>query len=212
MRRHSARHVSGRISGLLAAACLTVVTLDDAWPQASNPVAAPAWITAQLPGATQVGQGMLRFLGLAVYDAALFASPAESPGQEVLRRSFALSLRYNMRFSGASIAQTSIDEIKRLGRGTPEQHARWLARMSTIFPDVARNDQITGIHRPGLGALFFFNERFLGQIEDPAFSDAFFSIWLAPETREPSLRQALLAGLDLRTAPDTPRPSSGVSR
>lgn len=195
MRRHKTKNSSGRIAGLLAAACLVIVTPFAVSAQGTSPGVAPAWLTAQLPGATQVGKGILRFLGLSVYDAELFASPAESPGQEIFRRSFALSLRYNMRFSGASIAQTSIDEIKRLGRGTPEQHDRWLAQMTSVFPDVARNDQITGIYRPGLGALFFFNARFLGQIEDPIFSEAFFGIWLAPETREPSLRQALLAGV-----------------
>lgn len=173
---------------------------------------APPWLASQLPGAVPVGQGMLRFLGLSVYDAVLFAPITEARGQEILNSPFALTLRYRMRFTGASIAQTSIDEIKRLGRGSAEQHAAWLSQMLSIFPDVAREDQITGIHRPKQGALFFLNDRVLGQINDPEFSAAFFGIWLAPGTREPSLRAALLAGLNTPAASDGQSPPQRTAR
>jgi hypothetical protein len=155
---------------------------------------------------------MLRFLGLSVYDAVLFAPITEARSEEILNSPFALTLRYRMRFTGASIAQTSIDEIKRLGRGSAEQHAAWLSQMLSIFPDVAREDQITGIHQPKQGALFFLNDRPLGQINDPEFSAAFFGIWLAPGTREPSLRAALLAGLNTPAASDGQSPPQRIAR
>lgn len=173
---------------------------------------APPWLASQLPGAVPIGQGMLRFLGLSVYDAVLFAPITEAVGQEILNSPFALTLRYRMRFTGASIAQTSIDEIKRLGRGSAEQHATWLSQMIAIFPDVAREDQITGIHRPKQGALFYFNDRLLGQINDPEFAAAFFGIWLAPGTREPGLRAALLAGLNTPAASDGRSPPQRTAR
>jgi hypothetical protein len=199
-----------RQAPLLAAICLAAMAMPLAYGQQNQPdKASPPWLAGQLPDALQVGQGILRFLGLSVYDASLFVSARESPTQDIFKRSFALSLRYKMRFTGSSIAQTSIDEIKRLGRGTPEQQTTWLGRMVDVFPDVAREDQLTGIHRPGQGAVFFFNGRFLGQIDDPLFSEAFFSIWLSPDTREPRLREALLEALtasgSTRGAVQTPR-------
>jgi len=174
---------------------LTVFGLRHSWAQGNaRVIQPPSWVLTQLPSATFIGQGSLRFLGLAVYDAVLFA-PAETRPEAVLRQPLALTLTYKMGFSGQSIAQRSIEEMQRLRRGNASQQEAWLARMQTVFPDVARGDQLTGIHLPAQGARFFFNGRFVGQIDDPIFSEAFFSIWLDPETREPSLRQALLSGL-----------------
>ena len=174
---------------------LTIIGLRQSWAQGNmRAVSPPSWVLTQLPSATFTGQGSLRFLGLAVYDAMLFA-PAEARAEAILRQPLALTLTYKMGFSGQSIAQRSIEEMQRLRRGNASQHETWLARMQTVFPDVARGDQLTGIHLPAQGARFFFNGRFVGQIDDPIFSEAFFSIWLDPETREPSLRQALLSGL-----------------
>lgn len=174
---------------------LTLLGLGQSLAQGSNRgVSPPSWVLTQLPSATFTGQGSLRFLGLPVYDAVLFA-PAETRPEAILRQPLALTLTYKMGFSGQSIAQRSIEEMQRLRRGNSSQHEAWLTRMQTVFPDVSRGDQLTGIHLPGQGARFFFNGRFVGQIDDPVFSEAFFSIWLDPETREPSLRQALLSGL-----------------
>ena len=172
---------------------LTLLGLGQSLAQGSNRgVSPPSWVLTQLPSATFTGQGSLRFLGLPVYDAVLFA-PAETRPEAILRQPLALTLTYKMGFSGQSIAQRSIEEMQRLRRGNSSQHEAWLTRMQTVFPDVSRGDQLTGIHLPGQGARFFFNGRFVGQIDDPVFSEAFFSIWLDPETREPSLRQALLS-------------------
>ena len=185
---------------------LTLLGLGQSLAQGSNRgVSPPSWVLTQLPSAAFTGQGSLRFLGLPVYDAVLFA-PAETRPEAILRQPLALTLTYKMGFSGQSIAQKSIEEMQRLRRGNSSQHEAWLTRMQTVFPDVSRGDQLTGIHLPGQGARFFFNGRFVGQIDDPIFSEAFFSIWLDPETREPSLRQALLSGL----APPT-HTSSGAS-
>lgn len=177
---------------------LTIFGLRQSWAQENaRVIQPPSWVLTQLPSITFTGQGSLRFWGLAVYDAVLF-TPAGVRPESLLRQPLALTLTYKMGFSGQSIAQRSIEEMQRLGRGSSSQHMAWRTRMQTVFPDVARGDQLTGIHLPGQGARFFFNDLFVGQIDDPVFSEAFFSIWLDPNTREPSLREALLSGLGPR--------------
>ncbi len=64
--------------------------------------------------------------------------------------------------------------------------------MRRLFPDVAEGDALSGEHQPGVGARFARNGRPLGEVADPGFSRAFFSIWLDPRTSEPGLRAALL--------------------
>ncbi len=135
-----------------------------------------------------VGSGTLRFFGLRIYDATLW-SPG---GVWFASQPFALELRYARSFDGAAIARRSIEEI-RAQRSIPDATlARWEAQMRAIFPDVREGDRLIGVRIPGAGAVFYRDARKLGQIEDEAFADAFFGIWLHPATREPALRARLL--------------------
>ena len=135
-----------------------------------------------------VGQGTLTWLGLHIYDAALWAPD----GKVDVSKPFALVVRYARPLEGASIAERSIEEIARLGAGSASQHAAWRDGLRTLFPDVEPGDEIAGVHRPGKGARFYLNGRLLGEIAEPAFSRAFFSIWLDSRTRLPELRAALI--------------------
>jgi hypothetical protein len=143
-----------------------------------------------LPGAKQAGHGRLTWLGLHVYDARLYVS-----GQGMRPSApFALALRYARDFKGARIAESSADEMRRLGFGDEADLRRWRDAMSALFPDVKRGDELTGVAVPGRGAVFFHNGQRLGEIDDPAFAQAFFAIWLDPRTRAADLRRELLSG------------------
>lgn len=148
-----------------------------------SPPAPPARYALQ-----PVGQGTLSWFGLRVYDAALWAPD----GTLDFSRPFALVVRYARALDGAEIAARSIEEIERLGAGSPAQREAWAARLRAAIPDVAAGDQIAGVHRPAEGARFYLNGRLLGEVDDPAFSRAFFSIWLDPRTSVPELRAALI--------------------
>lgn len=138
----------------------------------------------------EIGAGSLHWFGLHVYDARLaVAGERFDPAQP-----FALTLRYARDFGGERIAQTSIDEIKRLGHGTSADHERWLEAMRRVLPDVKRGDELTGASLPGRGTHFFHNGRAVGAIDDPAFARAFYAIWLDPRTRVRELRAQLLGG------------------
>lgn len=141
-----------------------------------------------LPGYEAVGSGTLRFFGLRVYDATLWAPRgAWASGQP-----FALELRYARSFDGAATAKRSIEEI-RAQRSLPESTlARWEAQLAAIFPDVRDGDRLIGVRVPGEGAAFYQGTRPIGRIADELLADAFFDIWLAPATRAPELRARLL--------------------
>lgn len=135
-----------------------------------------------------LGQGEMRWFGLRLYDAELWAAGAAyDPAQ-----SFALRIRYARAFAGERLARTSIDEMRRLGWQGAELLARWQAEMQRIFPDVNAGDVLTGVFEPGRGARFYLGERLLGEVADPEFARAFAAIWLDPRTREPGLRRQLL--------------------
>jgi hypothetical protein len=151
---------------------------------------APVAAAAQAVPMREVGAGSLYWFGLHVYDARLsVAGERFDPAQ-----AFALTLRYARELSGERIAETSIDEIRRLGFGTPADHRRWLDEMRRLFPDVRRGDELTGAAAPGRGTQFLLNGRPIGAIDEPEFARAFFAIWFDPRTRSRDLRASLLGG------------------
>ncbi len=138
------------------------------------------------------GEATLRFLGLQVYRARLWAPPGFDPNR-LGEQALALELEYLRAFKGTAIAERSIVEMRRAGPFTDQQASAWQTAMQNIFPDVRPGDRITGIHRPGQGAEFLHNDRPAGRIDDAEFARLFFSIWLGPNTSEPALRRQLLA-------------------
>lgn len=158
-------------------------------------LAAPA-AAVELPAAAcnlmqscrMIGQGQLRWWGFHVYDAALW-SPS---GRWQAQAPYALDIRYARRVTGAQLAETSVDELRRLGIGDEAALARWGAAMRKLFPDVAPGSRLIGVHVPQRGALFYSATAYLGAIEEPEFARGFFAIWLDPRTQTPDLRAALL--------------------
>jgi hypothetical protein len=181
---------------LLAGAALgpttTVGLVGTAQAQGQAATEPPPEVRTALTGALWAGSARLRFFGLDVYDARLWVTPDFRAGSYALH-GLMLELAYLRRLSGQSIAERSLQEMRRASPLAPTQAQDWLAAMQAAFPDVKAGDRLTGLHSPGVGARFWFNGQPRAVIRDPEFSRLFFGIWLAESTSEPQLRRALLA-------------------
>lgn len=164
-----------------------------AWAPLRAQDAAPPELRAALPAARLRGQAELRFFGLHVYDIRLWADAA-TLAERWAELPLALEIEYARALVGARIAERSIDEMQRQADLPAARSARWQAEMTRLFPDVKQGDRLTGVHRPGEGARFYFNGAPRGELPDPEFARLFFGIWLSPQTSEPGLRQRLLGG------------------
>jgi hypothetical protein len=169
-------------------------------PHAPPPGGAPAEVTAEITGARLLGSGTLRFMGLRVYDARLWAGVA-APGPDWQAAPFALELQYLRNLKGSAIAERSLKEMERQGEISAVDGERWLGNMQQLFPDVKPGDRITGVNLPGVGARFFLNGQARGELREVAFARLFFGIWLSPRTSEPAMREQLLG---LKTARSSP--------
>lgn len=150
----------------------------------------PPAVCRALEDCRMVGQGTLRWWGFHVYDASLWSRS----GRWQAQAPYALDIRYARQLTGVQLADTSVDEMRRLGVRDEAALERWGAAMRRLFPDVAPGSRLIGLHLPQRGALFFTADRYLGTIEDPEFARYFFGIWLDTRTQKPDLRAALLAG------------------
>lgn len=130
------------------------------------------------------GSGEFRRFGFLIYEAVLWAAtdPVKPP--------IALELTYRRAIPGRKIVDASVEQMRDLGANENSLSA-WAEAMAAIFPDVSPGDQITGIYRSD-SAIFFYNNRPIGQIDDPEFARLFFGIWLDSRTSEPRLRNQLL--------------------
>jgi len=175
---------------LRAAACVLGLLLAVAAAAVNVPPALPEPVCSALEKCRMVGKGRLRWWGFHVYDAALWTRD----GRWRPDAPHVLDIVYARRISGAQLAATSIDEMRRLGVKDEARLARWDAAMRVVFPDVEAGSRLIGIHLPGRGAQFHSGSRPLGTIDDPEFARRFFEIWLDPRTQTPDLRTALLGG------------------
>ena len=152
---------------------------------------APAEVSSALPGLRLLGGGRLTFFALHIYDARLWVDAAfHAP--RFADAPLALELEYARSLQGELIAQRSLKEMRRTGDIGPPKADAWLAAMTRLFPDVAKGDRLTAVHQPGQALRFFFNGRLQGRVDDAEFAQRFIAIWLAPQTSEAQLRQALL--------------------
>jgi len=162
------------------------------WMRPAAAIAVPAEVAAELPAARLQGTGRVRFLGMRVYDARLWVG--ERAVADDWNVPFALEIEYLRALDGTRIAERSLDEMRRQGEIAPPTAERWLQQMTQIFPDVREGDRLTGLRVPQQGARFFLNARPRGEVRDAEFARRFFGIWLSPQTSDPTLRQALIAG------------------
>ena len=168
----------------------SLLLLPGAGVRARADLIAPPELAQELPGAHWRGGGSMRFMGVQLYEARLWApTPVQGdPAQTAL----ALELVYARTIKADLIVSSALREMQRVGSVTPEQATRWTQAMAALFPDIQPGDRLTGVQRPGQSARFFFNGKLRGEVADADFTRLFFGIWLSPRTAEPQLRAQLL--------------------
>ncbi len=145
----------------------------------------PLELPPHLSSAKLQGSGRLTWWGLHIYDASFYRVGSLSSAE------FALDMRYQKSFSGISIANRSVEEMRRIG-ASEAQAALWGKELTSFFPNVESGQTLTAIYSPKQGTTFFYDGKQIGQIPGSEFSKAFFGIWLDPKTSAPKLRTELL--------------------
>lgn len=190
---HAPRAPRRKALGWCAACVLapSLITMSNALHAITPTAELPAELRSALPSARLMGTAVLRFFGLRVYEARLWAAPGLLP-EDYARHPFALELVYDRKLEGAAIAERSIAEMRRVGSFTEEQARQWLDLMKQAFPDVVAKDRLLGLNDGQGDVRFFHNGRQTAQLRDADYARLFFGIWLAPQTSAPAMRTSLL--------------------
>ena len=137
-----------------------------------------------------IGKGKFSFWGFDVYRAHLW-SDTNLKLDNWQQNKFALELVYQRDFEGKKIAKRSIEEMAKQ-KDLPQQKAlEWSTALEKLFPDIKKNQSLTGLYIPNYGAKFFHGNTFIGEIKDLELTKSFFDIWFSNRTTAPELRKEL---------------------
>ena len=144
----------------------------------------PSWLEAS---SHLVGEARFRLLIFDIYHAELFAPGGRYDGAAP----YALRLSYMRDVSKQTIVNTSVDEMRRQGSYSESGLADWAHWMGQYFPDMQNGDEATMVALSNGGMELYHNQVKIGQSDDPAFTDAFFAIWLSDNALKPDLSRQL---------------------
>ena len=138
-----------------------------------------------------VGQGQFSYLFWDLYQAQLYTADGNWSGYQQ-SAPLVLKLTYQRDISKADFIEATVDQWKHLQGKVSAQHQDWAKQLDTLWTDVKKGDQLSCVLLADGTVQFYFNDKLLGDVTDPAFGPAFLDIWLSEKTSAPKLRKQLL--------------------
>ena len=138
-----------------------------------------------------VGQGQFSYLFWDLYQAQLYTADGSWSGYQQ-SAPLVLKLTYQRDISKADFIEATVDQWKHLQGKVSAQHQDWAKQLDTLWTDVKKGDQLSCVLLADGTVQFYFNDKLLGDVTDPAFGPAFLDIWLSEKTSAPKLRKQFL--------------------
>lgn len=137
------------------------------------------------PDWKSIGTAKLTVLWFDVYQAEL----SSQTGVYDSNKSFKLTLTYLRDFEADDLVEETFKQMP--GPITQSKAKNWQRRLLTLWPDVKEQDSISFLKDELGHSHFYYNQTYLGAIEDPLFAEQFAAIWLAPTSEYPKLAKQL---------------------
>ncbi|MEL0629862.1 chalcone isomerase family protein [Psychromonas aquatilis] len=99
-------------------------------------------------------------------------------------------IQYLRNIKAADLVDETENQWQKIGLNK-QQYTTYLSQLKSIWPDINKGDSLTLVAK-GSYSGFYYNNTFIGQINDTQFAQVFMSIWLSNETTEPNIRKQLL--------------------
>jgi hypothetical protein len=138
-----------------------------------------------------VGQGQFSYLFWDLYQAQLYTTDGSWSNYQQ-SSPVVLKLTYQRDISKADFIEATVDQWEHLQGKVSGQHKDWANQLDKLWTDVKKGDQLSCVLLPDSTVQFYFNDKLLGDVTDPAFGPAFLDIWLSDKTSAPKLRRQLL--------------------
>jgi hypothetical protein len=139
-----------------------------------------------LPTFKLVGTATMKWLWFDIYQAKVLTPTGTYITSQ---KPLSLYLIYKRAIGAEQLIQSTIDEWERQGI---DYRSEWVTLLSDIWPNVAAQDELILYVDEASISHFFYNNKFIGSIDDALFASAFTAIWLSKNTLKPALRNQLI--------------------
>jgi len=152
----------------------------------------PTAVQKNLSAYNLIGSAPMKFMGLKVYDAALWSESKDFSYD----RKFAIHIKYNMNFTKENLAERSIDEIEETNDLSSRQRQEYLQKLNEIFVNIKKGDEKVALFDPKNGVTLFYNNQKIGEISSLKFARLFVDIWLDEKGSHPKVTKKLLGKIN----------------
>ncbi len=137
-----------------------------------------------LDNAQTRGAATFRYLGFPLYDAQLFTQGGAPLSWS---RDFGLELRYRRNLTKKALVNSTLDEMKRIGRAAPVRQ-----QLDGCFDAVSKGDTFLAVSQGPDKVSFWLNGRKTCTMAYPGITRSFMSIFVGENTRSAAFTQSLL--------------------
>jgi len=145
--------------------------------------------TIQASGLINVGEATFSVLFWDIYKSRLQTTSgnytANSPTDIIL-----YEINYLRDITRNELIQRTVEQWQHL-KVKPDLYEKHLTKLQAIWPNITNGDTLALLVTTDK-SVFYFNNDFIGDIQDPQFGSLFLDIWLSEKTSQPALRKKLL--------------------
>lgn len=134
-----------------------------------------------------VGKAQFSVLFWDIYQSRLYTATGEYQG---VNAPLIFEINYQRDIRKDELIERTIEQWQQLGLLASEYDA-YISPLNTLWPDIKQGDTLA-LRLSNSNSLFYFNDQYLGKIDDPKFAKTFLNIWLSENTSQPRLRKELL--------------------
>ena len=139
-----------------------------------------------------IGETTFSILFWDLYKSQLLTTSGKYP-IEIKKDDLIMDIRYLADISSDDLIERTIEQWQHLGIA-PENYQGFLPDLKAIWPNITDGDSLSLLLHQGR-SVFYYNQQYVGVINDPKFGQIFLAIWLSEKTSEPSLRLELLGSI-----------------
>ncbi|MEW6998078.1 chalcone isomerase family protein [Colwelliaceae bacterium BS250] len=136
-----------------------------------------------------VGETTFSILFWDLYNSKLLTTSGKYP-IKIENEKLIYEINYLTDISSDDLIERTVEQWQYQGV-TTENYQAYLPLLKRIWPDINEGDTLTLFVHQG-SSIFYFNQQYIGTIDETEFTQIFLDIWLAENTSEPKLRKELL--------------------
>lgn len=136
-----------------------------------------------------IGKSTFSFMFWDLYNSTLLTTTGNYP-VSFENEKLIFQIEYLMDIKKSDLIKKTIEQWQHIGL-KKTQYSRYIKNLEKIWPNIIKGDSLSLLMQKNM-SVFYYNDSYLGQINDPYFGQIFIDIWLSNKTSQPNLRAELL--------------------